>query len=198
MNINYKQPQFELFPANSATLEDVNKPRFLLANLTLSIETLVIFTILGIMLGLFSFSLGVERGKRLAASALDEKVSAAWNLAPHRPVMPAAAAVPVSLVNRAVSSNYQAQAKPVLPQATEKPAALMPAGRFAIQTGTFKNETYAKDEALKLKAKGMPSFLIKKGNFWVLCVGPFTSAENAHAFLNRTKSKLPGSSVRRF
>src|SRR5271154_225965 len=53
MNINYKQPQFELFPANSATLEDINKPRFLLANLTLSVESLVIFTILGIMVALF-------------------------------------------------------------------------------------------------------------------------------------------------
>ncbi len=80
MNINYKQPQFELFPANSATLEDINKPKFLLANLTLSLESLVIFTILGIMVALFSFSLGVERGKHLAAQALDERVSAAWNV----------------------------------------------------------------------------------------------------------------------
>src|ERR1700688_3539202 len=80
MNINYKQPQFELFPANSATLEDINKPKFLLANLTLSVESLVIFAILGIMVALFSFSLGVERGKHLAASALDERVSAAWNV----------------------------------------------------------------------------------------------------------------------
>ena len=84
MNINYKQPQFELFPANSATLEDINKPKFLLANLTLSVESLVIFTILGIMVALFSFSLGVERGKHMAAQALDERVSAAWNVGcPH-------------------------------------------------------------------------------------------------------------------
>ena len=74
MNINYKQPQFELFPANSATLEDINKPKFLLANLTLSLESLVIFTILGIMVALFSFSLGVERGKHVAAQALDELI----------------------------------------------------------------------------------------------------------------------------
>src|SRR5471030_1316580 len=80
MNINYKQPQFELFPANSRTLEDINKPKFLLANLTLSIESLVIFLILGIMVALFSFSLGVERGKGVAAQTLDERVSAAWNV----------------------------------------------------------------------------------------------------------------------
>ena len=91
MNINYKQPQFELFPANSATLEDINKPKFLLANLTLSVESLVIFTILGIMVALFSFSLGVERGKHLAAQALDERVSAAWNVGARTIAAPVAA-----------------------------------------------------------------------------------------------------------
>ena len=55
MNINYKQPQFELFPANSALLEDIDKPKFLLAKLTLSVESLVILTILGIMVALFHF-----------------------------------------------------------------------------------------------------------------------------------------------
>src|SRR5208337_3248088 len=94
MNINYKQPQFELFPANSATLEDINKPKFLLANLTLSIENLVIFTILGIMVALFSFSLGVERGKHIAAQALDERVSAAWNVGARTMAVPVAVAVP--------------------------------------------------------------------------------------------------------
>src|SRR5271167_1819618 len=94
MNINYKQPQFELFPANSATLEDINKPKFLLANLTLSVESLVIFTILGIMVALFSFSLGVERGKHLTAQALDERVSAAWNVGARTIASPAAPVVP--------------------------------------------------------------------------------------------------------
>ena len=76
MNINYKEPQFELFPASSATLPEVNKPRFMLATLTLSTESLVILVILGIMIALFSFSLGVERGRILAAQSLDEKVAA--------------------------------------------------------------------------------------------------------------------------
>src|ERR1039457_2727735 len=97
MNINYKQPQFELFPANSATLEDINKPKFLLANLTFSLESLVILSILGIMVALFSFSLGVERGKHLAAQSLDERVSAAWNVSARTLAVPAAASVGVVL-----------------------------------------------------------------------------------------------------
>src|ERR1039457_4394343 len=99
MNINYKQPQFELFPANSATLDDTNKPKFLLANLTLSVESLVILTILGIMVAIFSFSLGVERGKHVAAQALDERVSAAWNVGA-RTVAPVV--VPAVLIEKSV------------------------------------------------------------------------------------------------
>ena len=102
MNINYKEPQFELFPANSATLEDINKPRFLLASLTLSTENLVILLILAIMIGLFSYSIGVERGRSLAAEILDSKAAAAWKVGGRRlavsPVVPVAAVAPVALV----------------------------------------------------------------------------------------------------
>ena len=110
MNINYKEPQFELFPANSATLEDINKPKFLLATLTLSTESLVILSILAIMIAVFSFSLGVELGKRRAAQDIDDKVSAAWNVGGRRlaAVAAAPAAVPAAtavkpLVNAASS-----------------------------------------------------------------------------------------------
>ena len=177
MNINYKQPQFELFPANSATLEDVNKPRFLLANLTLPLESLVILVILGIMTALFAFSLGVERGKHLAAQALDERVSAAWNLAPRKVALPA----------------------PPMVAAATVPAAKMPtSGRFAVQAATYKNAIYAKQEALYLKAKGFQSFLIKKGDLWLICLGPFATQSSAAAALKKVQSKYPGSIVRRF
>src|SRR5581483_7877750 len=136
MNINYKQPQFELFPANSATLEDINKPKFLLANLTLSLESLVILAILGIMVALFSFSLGVEHGKGLAARTLDDRVAAAWNVS--HPV--ASAPAPVA----------PAQARVI----ASKPAAvnngyILGSGlRYTLQAATYGNEQYAQADAL--------------------------------------------------
>src|ERR1700690_307979 len=144
MNINYKQPQFELFPANSATLEDINKPKFLLANLTLSVESLVIFSILGIMVALFSFSLGVERGKHIAAQALDERVSAAWNVGARTMAAPVVAA-----------------AAPVIhaPLAVEKSVAMQRTGiHYTLQAATYGNVEYARHDALALKAKGYLSF----------------------------------------
>ncbi len=213
MNINYKQPQFELFPANSATLEDVNKPRFLLANLTLSIESLVILTILGIMVALFAFSLGVERGKHLAAQALDERVSAAWNLAPRKPVVPA---VKPALAPQPVKAVAVQKAVPVAQAKAgnggfitvpKKVAVVLPAvalpvvakpARFTVQVASYKNGDYAKQEALALKAKGIKSFLIKKGDFWLVCLGQFATQETADTAQKKLQSKYRGSSVRRF
>ena len=189
MNINYKQPQFELFPANSATLEDINKPKFLLANLTLSVESLVIFAILGIMVSLFSFSLGVERGKVVAAQALDERVSAAWNVgARTMAARSMAVAVPAALpVQRSVVEQRPVNAHAVIAGA-----------RYTLQAATYGNEKFARQDALLLKAKGFQSFLIKNGKYWLLCVGSFTNKENAIALLRKLPSQYRSSQVRRF
>jgi cell division septation protein DedD len=194
MNINYKQPQFELFPANSATLEDINKPKILLANLTLSLESLVIFTILGIMVSLFSFSLGVERGKRLAAQALDERVSAAWSV-PARTMAPAPAVVAAAVAAVPVRQPAVVLQKP---QGIFQKFLAAPGNRYTLQGASYGNEQYARQDALVLKAKGFQSFLIKSGKYWLLCIGNFNNKATAMAFLKRLPGEYRSSQVRRF
>ncbi|MBI3315253.1 MAG: SPOR domain-containing protein [Candidatus Omnitrophica bacterium] len=178
MNINYKQPQFELFEANSSTLEDVNKPRFLLANLTLSLESLVILSILGIMGTLFSFCLGIERGKHLVAQALDERVSAAWNITVKKPL-------PRTFIPTTVPP-MAGQGQAGLPAGAKGGSALAKAGtRFTVQVSSYKNEGFARTEALALRAKGYKAFLIKTSDFILVCVGQFSSAEAAGAALKK-------------
>jgi len=189
MNINYKQPQFELFPANSATLEDINKPKFLLANLTLSIESLVIFAILGIMVALFSFSLGVEHGKGIAAQALDERVSAAWNVGARTVAAPAAVATTAVPMQRV--SQVQ---KPFINHGFMQGSGV----RYTLQAATYGNEEYARQDALLLKGKGFQSFLIKSGKYWLLCVGNLNNKESATALLRKLPGQYRSSQVRRF
>ncbi len=205
MNINYKQPQFELFPANSATLEDVNKPRFLLANLTLSLESLVILSILGIMVALFSFSLGVEQGKHLAAQALDERVAAAWNVGARKAAIPVVAPKPMVVAPLAMGHaktvvGMRGNAGFVTPVAKPlvKPVAMPIGGSITVQLATYKNESYAKQEAIDIKAKGYPAFLLKKGDYWFVCAGRFTSLDGANLFLKKIQAKYRGSQIRRF
>ncbi len=189
MNINYKQPQFELFPANSATLEDINKPRFLLANLTLSIENLVIFTILGIMVALFSFSLGVERGKHLAAQALDERVSAAWNVGARTIAAPMPMARATAPIGRSMGEQTPGNVRGFM---------IGTGARYTLQAATYGKEEYARQDALLLKKQGFQSFLIKSGKYWMLCVGNFNSKENASASLRKLPHEYRSSQVRRF
>jgi len=191
MNINYKQPQFELFPANSATLEDINKPRFLLANLTLSVESLVIFAILGIMVALFSFSLGVERGKVVAAQALDERVSAAWNVGARTMAVPVAASIAVPVAAAPLQRVFVGQ------KAGSYHGSL-PGVRYTLQAATYGKEEFARQDALLLKAKGYQSFLIKNGKYWLLCIGNFNNKESAASFLRKLPGQYRSSQVRRF
>jgi len=209
MNINYKQPQFELFPANSSTLEDVNKPRILLANLTLSLESLVILSILGIMVALFSFCLGIERGKHSVAQALDERVSAAWNITVKKPLprtfIPSTAAIaaaPVA-VKRQVPAVVRPASLPALlaakPRAGQAPVAQSGAGtRLTVQLASYKNEEYARSEALALRAKGFPAFLIKRSDYLLVCVGQFSNTQAAAALLKKLPAHYRLSPLRRF
>ncbi len=68
MNINYRETQYNFLDSVPVSSRDPNGPRVMSAQLTLSIENLVIFAIVSIMVLLFCFSLGVERGKRLVLS----------------------------------------------------------------------------------------------------------------------------------
>ncbi len=216
MNINYKEPQFELFPANSATLEDINKPKFLLATLTLSTESLVILVILGIMIALFSFSLGVERGKHLAAQSLDEKVAAAWNVGGRRlavaPVVPAAVTVSThatGTVKTTGTTNVvrpnttsRVAVAPVVKMAVTKPLVenskvAATSGKWAVQLATYRNENYARQDALGLKTKGYPVYIVKFKDYYLVSIGPFASQDQADAYLKKVQNKFQGSQVRR-
>ena len=72
------------------------------------------------------------------------------------------------------------------------------ATRYTLQAATYGNEEYAKDDALKLKAKGFQSFLIKSGKFWLVCVGQFTNKESALALLRKLPGDYRSSQLRRF
>lgn len=223
MNINYKPSQIELFPANAQPFDDVNKPRFLFANLSLSIESLVILTILVIMVTLFSFAIGVEHGKRSVAQALDERVAQAWNV--KRPVQPVKAMVPVAPAtidtkNFAQSAGNRgfvaAKQKTAVKQSTALTAATdrkvskelkqvakvapvaVGSARSTLQLATYRSEKFARDEAIVLRGKGIKTFLIKSGDFWLVCTGQFKSKEEATGFIPKLPAKYRQAQVRRF
>lgn len=201
MNINYKQPQFELFPGSSGSDSDAAKPRFFLANLTLTIENLVVLSILGIMLAVFAYSLGVERGKHVMAAQLMDR-------APSRPMVaevPVSNPQPLAVVNNPAQTTVSAAAVPVPAQAAQaqptvvveqKPLKTNPDFKYTVQVASYADEKFAKRAALDLDKKGFQTIVMQKGKYAILCVGKFNQKNEAKATIAKLKSKYKDCLVR--
>ena len=85
MNINYKETQYNFLENPAVSSRDPRSPRVLSAQLTLSAENLVIFTIASIMVVIFFFSLGVERGRKVVLSDVKSTDSAVPKAVPAAP-----------------------------------------------------------------------------------------------------------------
>lgn len=206
MNINYKPSQIELFPAQGVELENIQRPRWLSASLSLSMESLVILSFLGIMISLLSFALGVELGKRQVAQLMDDNVNLAWRVNARRAQVASEARTAAVVATQATAPVTQksisapvvsAKAKPVNEVKKVAPVAAA-SKRYTVQLGTFQNQKYAQDEAMKLKAKGLTVFIVKSGKFWLLCTGQFATAQEAQQLSKKLPATLRNSPIRRF
>ena len=218
MNINYRQPQFELFPSNAEHSGDTDKPRYLLAKVTLSIENLVILLVLCIMLAVLAFALGVEQGKRIAFFDQASRVSSRGTMtqtAKSNPIKTQPAKVVTALktspntgvpttattqklqgvVQPATSTGSAVAAIPVV----TAPVAFNAVGAkpYTIQVASYKDMKFAQREAANLKARGWETQAIQKGSYVILCVGNFATRQEADDFARRLRPTYKDYVVRR-
>lgn len=91
MNINYKETQIDFLSQVSAKGQPPAPARYMAAQVSLSLENLVILAIAAIMVVIFSFSLGIERGKFMATlesqavSSGEKQASAVTEAKPQKP-----------------------------------------------------------------------------------------------------------------
>ena len=181
-------PQLELFskPSGYFSKKTENSGAFL--RQIWKYEKAILFTIVFIIISLFSFSLGVEKGKKISALKANAHLDMANNL-------------PEKDGSRAVdSSRLREEAAP--PKAEKsmlaERKAIKDAGQgYTIQVATFRTKTYAQREAESLKKKGFLSLVLAKGNFNVVCVGNFYDQKQAEPLLSKLKKDYQGCYVRR-
>jgi len=199
VNINYKQPQFELFPGNS---DDAAKPRYLLANVSLTAENLVVFAILGIMGAVFAYSLGVERGKHVMAAQLRDAV-VTKSVMVGIPIVATQQATAVGTVHTPV----QAATKTAVPVtgvvktipavvAEQKPPIPASAFKYTVQVASYADKKFAHQAAVDLNKKGFETVVMQKGKYAILCVGKFNQKNEAMVMISRLKSKYKDCLVR--
>ena len=208
MNINYKEAQFEFFPNTASAPDETKRPHIMAARFNLTIENLVIFSIVSIMVVIFTFSIGVERGKRLAlrdaaALALDPKTVVATGDPAESPA-PVVAVNPLTKVMAGVVKSKTADATVAAVKGSTPSPVLQPqdalkgqSGGYTVQVASYKSEKSAQREALALQKKGLKAFTLPKGQHVVLCVGNFQKREEASTYGKKLKSNYQDYVVRR-
>jgi len=192
MNINYKESQIDFLSHVGGKAEEPARPRYMAAQMSLSLENLVIFAIVAIMVVIFSFSLGIERGKGVASTATQAPVSD--DKADVTEVSGSGKADTQKI--KAVTS--VAKVKPVAPApavANAKPAVT---GAYTLQVASYKGIKSAQREAEKLKQKGFDNvYVLPKGTYTIVCVGNFQNKEDASDVKRQLNNRYQGSVVRR-
>lgn len=164
-------------------LNKFNKPIFQPHKITFSVsrESLVI-ALIGLVLAMcVIFSVGVERGRGLGGAVVEVP----------EPVQPAVAVTVPAVVTAEVPKEVAA-AKASAPKQTSaenKP--------YTIQVASYKTRDLAEKETSKLKASGYQADIIKKGDYYVLCVGSFASKDAAKATFTAMNKKYKGCIIRK-
>ena len=149
-----------------------------------------ILIVIGIsFVSIASFSLGVERGKRLSSIRTDRYDLAMRN------------APAVSLKAATEQKQVTASAPVTTQQITQDRKTALPALNlsqgYVIQLASYKAKASAQQEAKILEKRGYSPLILSKGKFSVLCVGNFADKEAAQSLLTQLKKRYKDCYVRR-
>jgi len=155
-------------------LNKFNKPIFPQRRLSLSLsyEALIIILIGVVLMASIIFSLGVERGRSLNSNDVEL-------LAPIQPVV----AVPAPAAS--VTVQPKGNAAPV----TDKP--------YTIQVASYRTRDLAEKEISRIKATGYSADIIKKGDYFILCVGSFATKDASKQTLAAMEKRYKGCLIRK-
>ncbi|MFA5060463.1 MAG: SPOR domain-containing protein [Candidatus Omnitrophota bacterium] len=219
MNINYKQSQFELFPASAGHTEKEEKPRYFFSSLTLSLENVAVVGIFVLLSVIVSFSFGVERGKRIAVATPKsiKEIPAPTPAVNSKNVFSPSDNKVITMNTKAVTTKQLVVNKTALPivaaqNKNQQIAKLLPAvnspavarqdiklssGAYTIQVASYKKIEVARREAGRLTGKGHDIFVLPKGNYAIICVGKFSNEGQAKALLSKLRQTYKDCLVRR-
>ena len=165
--------QLELFSQSedSPTLKTYSANNPFLANIWNYEKTILI--IIGIVItSIVSYSLGVERGKRLSMLKNNFQVD-----------------VPPII--------QQPTERAIKEEPIKKEGSPLEKQGFIIQLASYKSKSFAQKELELLKKKGFSPLILSKGSYLVLCLGNFPNKEAAKSLLLELKKRYRDCYIRR-
>ncbi|MFA5089411.1 MAG: SPOR domain-containing protein [Candidatus Omnitrophota bacterium] len=143
-------------------------------------ERLILTIIAFLITSAISFSLGVEKGRRI--SGLKNSVSQAG----------------IGLKTRPASPVKPYKQLPVQGVASNKPQkSSISLQNWTIQVATYSSYARAKKEAEILRKKGFTSLILNKGRMCIICVGSFATQEAARPLWIQLKKQYQDCWIRR-
>ncbi len=140
-----------------------------------AISIIIVFFIIS----LISFSLGVEKGKRLANITKRGRGLLIEQTQPEK--------------DQAEPEKSEA-GQILLAGALENKEGV---SKYTIQVATFKTMAYAQKEAERLEKNGIKAWIVPRGKFVSVCVGNFSGKQEAGVTLNQLKKKYQDCFIRR-
>lgn len=186
MSSEGKQAQPELFPNFT---QEQNEPRPVKKiifpqkklKITLPYEGIFLLIIGFMMVVIISFSLGVEKGKRIKSAQLTP-LSLRESQEPIRSSQKTA--MGLLPVHEEISKEKEA-----LPVDHSRP--------YTIQVVTYRRKGYAREEMARLEKRGYQPFIITSGEYIQLCVGTYSNQKEARQLQKILKKTYRDCYVRR-
>ncbi len=163
--------------------------------LRFSYENVVLLFIVFIMLAVLFFSLGVERGKRMA------KQGSGWPRKPSANIVPQNADEEkrFDCIEQPIAETYQDTLKETVEE-TERHIqniSVQTVKPYTIQVISFKKEANVEREMERLKKDGYEVFTIPAREWFQICVGRYANKKDSEKDLNALKKRYPTCYVRR-
>ena len=176
-----KPRQLELFSSAVEPQAKVKQRHSIFSNYTnLNIENFIVLSVIFLMVIIFSFSLGVERGKKITNTSGSQFVQAEEKESSEKKFELEPKVVQVK------DQSHKQEASPEKYLFT-----------YTIQVASFKKEAYVKEEAKRLKSKGYETIIIPKGKWIILCVGKFEDKKEAEVLRKELRKKYGDCIIRR-
>lgn len=169
---------------------------------TLSYENVIFGVTLLVMSMVVSFTLGIERGRRIGPKGGESEPQ---NVAPAKlqeetvQVSTSSVHEEAAPVSQEVASVIKEEASPIPNEPEPSPDAQQPTrerisrrvkeGGYAIQLITYTRQDYAEKEIAKLKEGGFTPYIVRTGKYFVVCIGPYESYNKAKSLLKEFKSQ---------
>ncbi len=176
---NNGNPQLDLFSETTRTApEDTRRRTGNFIGHLFNYERIILVSIGLLIVGTISFSVGVEKGRRMESQNRDTavKTAVATNTRPS-----------VALTQKQEKLPSPTATAPLPVQTTITPT--VTGERYTIQVASYVTEGAAQKEGERLKRQGYSTLVLKKGKYTILCVGEFNSREQAQSFLSVFKKQ---------